>query len=153
IREATRLAFNDTGRVAGEQAAAHQSPGTAQALGVLPSLAVPGTFGGQTFAVQALAVTGHISLDGAGRSEDDYYSFTGLAGQLFNFEVISNTLDRVANPIDSVLRIFDGSGRLLASNDDEFESQDARLVDFVLPADGTYFVEVDTFTPDGTQAH
>src|SRR5262249_38836993 len=68
-----------------------------------------------------------------------------------NFQVMSNALTRTGNPIDSVLRIFNDAGQLLATNDDDFESRDSSIVDFVLPADATgrYFVEVDTFTPDG----
>ena len=41
-------------------------------------------------------------------------------------------------------------GTLLASNDDNFESRDSLIRDFILPSSGTYTIEVDTFTPDGT---
>ena len=58
-------------------------------------------------------------------------------------------LTRTVNPIDSVLRLFDANGTLLATNDDDFETRDSSLVDVSLPADGTYYVEVDTYTPDG----
>src|SRR5262249_7681290 len=133
----------------------HRSLATAQALGALPGLAVPNTllFGqnaGQSFAVTALDVVGSIGIDpGTGKSEDDYYSFVGKAGDLMNIEVLSSSLNRTVNPMDSGVRLFASSGKLLAVNDDEFETHDSTLIDATLPADGVYYVEVDTFTPDG----
>src|SRR5262249_47327999 len=50
---------------------------------------------------------------------------------------------------DTVLKIYDSAGNLIAFNDDEFESQDSMITDFTLPADGLYYVVVDSFTPDG----
>ena len=52
-------------------------------------------------------------------------------------EAKSAALTRVTHPIDTVLYLYDSSGKLLASNDDEFESTDSSIVDYVLPADGT----------------
>jgi Ca2+-binding RTX toxin-like protein len=154
-REAVKLAFNDTGTAVAEQAGMHQSPQTAQALTLAP-LAVPNTLQpgsqdyGKTFVVNASDVVGSIGIDPTtGNSADDYYQFTGKQGQLFNFEVMSNSLTRITNPIDSVLRLYDANGKLLAVNDDEFEIQDSILLDVTLPTDGTYYLEVDTFTPDG----
>src|SRR5262249_13576956 len=112
---------------------------------------------GAPFRVAALAVTGAIEPDPGNidsgtnrpRSENDFYSLTARQGDLFNFQVFSGSLTRTVNPIDSVLRLFIASGTLLATNDDDFESRDSSLVDWVAPADGLYYVEVDTFTPDG----
>src|SRR5262249_52174378 len=152
-REAVKLAFADTGTAVPEQAAPHDSLLTAQPLGDLAGLAVPNTLApgfvnsGKVFVVSALDVIGSVDQVN-GRSEDDYYSFTGRQGDLFNFQVLSNSLTRVANAIDSVLRVYDAAGNLLATDDDEFETRDSTVVDFRLPADGTYYVEVDTFTPD-----
>src|SRR5207237_10307843 len=42
-REAVKLAFDDTGTSVLEQTGPHQSPASAQALGVLPHLATPNT--------------------------------------------------------------------------------------------------------------
>jgi Concanavalin A-like lectin/glucanases superfamily/PKD domain/Matrixin len=87
------------------------------------------------------------------RSASDYYSFTGQAGDLINIQVMSQSLARIQHPIDSVLRVWDSAHNLVAYytpgvavNDDEFESADSSIVDLRLPASGTYFVEVDTFT-------
>jgi hypothetical protein len=154
-REAIKLAFDDTGVKYLEQLTPHQSFATAQGLGSLPSLVVPnkllsGVNFGQTFNVKALDLLGHIGIDpGTGKSEDDYYSFFGHQGDLMNFEVMSNVLSRIKHPIDSVLKVYDSAGNLLAMNDDEFESQDSTIIDFTLPADGLYYAVVDTYTSDG----
>jgi Ca2+-binding RTX toxin-like protein len=156
-REAMKLAFADTGTTIPEQAAAHGTQATAEPLGELVGLTVPNTvvtgqYAGQTLTVRAEAVTGTIQLDPVtGRSESDWYSFGGRGGQIFNAEVMSNVLTRTQNPIDSIVRLYDAAGHLLLWNDDEFESRDSALLDYALPADGIYFVEVDTFTPDGIQ--
>src|SRR5205807_1331295 len=62
---------------------------------------------------------------------------------------MSNSLTRIANPIDSILRVFDAAGNLLATNDDEFEARDSDILDLKFTVGGTYYVEVDTYTPDG----
>ena len=154
-REAIRLAFDDSGMTVPEQSAPHQSFAGAEALGLLPGLAVPNTLlpgslnYGATFAVTALDVVGHISIDpNTQRSEDDFYSFLGHKDQLMEFEVDSSVLSRIAHPIDSMLEIYDASGNLIAFNDDEFESRDSRIFDLKLPADGIYYAVVDTYTPD-----
>jgi hypothetical protein len=106
---------------------------------------------GQQFNVRAIDVVGALVPDpnNGGRSTDDYYSFAGKSGQDMTFQVMSAALTRVTHPIDSVLYLYDYSGHLLATNDDDFESTDSSIVDFVLPTDGTYYVRVDSFNPDG----
>ncbi len=109
------------------------------------------------YAVSAIAVNGTIELDpssvqvapatGQPTSSTetnyvDYYTFTGKAGDLMNFQVLSNTLSRTVNAIDPVVSLYDPTGKLIASNDDDFESLDPSLVDQVLPMDGKYTVEV-----------
>src|SRR5262249_23321727 len=152
--EAIKLAFDETGQVVLEQATAagtHESFATAEPLGVLPKLHVPNTlqpgdhYYGQSFDVSALAVTGDIRLPGA-RRENHVYSFQGHAGDLMNFEIYSGRLEPLrGNPIDSVLRLFDANGNQITFNDDGLESTDSQLLDVVLPADGVYYVMVDTF--------
>ncbi len=154
-REAIRLAFAATGIVVREQSTdldSHQSFATAEALGVLPGLYVPNTLApgslhyGQSFDVSAIDVVGEIRR-GDGPSENDMYSFVGKAGDLMNMEVISRSLEPSrGNPIDSVLRLYDAGGHLLTWNDDEFETTDSTIVDYHLPADGVYYVEVDTYS-------
>ncbi len=167
-REAIKLALNETILATSptlEASAPHQSIGTAQPL-VLQNLLVPNTLEsglhyGLDFAVAAAMLTGEIHLAGA-ISEDDYYSFTGKAGELFNIEVISNALTRISDPngdgdrsdsnaIDSIVRVYNSGGTLVAyytsvaENDDELESQDSILIDLILPSDGTFYIQVDTF--------
>src|SRR5262249_2602480 len=147
------------GVVVNERAAPHGTFATAQPLGLLPALSVPNTLRpgdlhyGQPLTVGALDVVGNIALDPAtGRREEDVYSFTGRGGDLYDLDVYSSTLPRVANPIDPVLRLYDASGRLLATSDDDFESHDSSLLDVPLPADGTYYVVVDSYNPPGGPA-
>jgi hypothetical protein len=66
-----------------------------------------------------------------------------------NFQVMSKVLARYAHQFDTVLKIYDSAGNLIAFNDDEFESQDSIITDLKLPADGLYYAVVDSFTPDG----
>ena len=95
-------------------------------------------------------MVGSIGLNGS-TSEDDYYSFTGRAGDVMNIQVMSNSLTRISNKIDSILRVYDANGNVVAYfnstglNDDENEGRDSVLVDLVLPSDGTFFIQVDTF--------
>src|SRR4029077_18292738 len=97
----------------------HRDFASAQDLGVLPSMVVPNTMPSaafnfnKTFQVGAADVVGRIdpdltNIDPAttrARSENDYYKFTAKAGEVYTMEVMSNSLSRVANPIDSVLRL------------------------------------------------
>jgi Ca2+-binding RTX toxin-like protein len=153
-REAVKIAFDENGTAVNEQAGAHGSRATAQPLN-LTSLAVPNTVVdgynyGKDFAFAATDVVGSIGLNG-GTSEDDFYSFTGRAGDVMNIQVMSNSITRIANKIDSILRVYDANGNVVAYfnstglNDDENEGRDSVLVDLVLPSDGTFFIQVDTF--------
>jgi hypothetical protein len=158
-REAIKLAFDASGVVVNEQAGPHGTFAAAQALGQLPALSVPNTLRpgdrhyGQTLTVGALDVVGAIAIDPTtGRSESDVYSFAGRAGDLYDLAVLSGTLPRMANPIDSVVRLYDASGKLLATSDDDFESHDSSLLDVRLPADGTYYVVVSSYNPTGGPA-
>lgn len=157
-REAIKLAFAESGTVVNETAGAHQTFQAAQLVPLVP-LAAPNTlsFGldsAKQLYVEAVDVTGNIAIDpGTGESQSDFYSFTGKKGDLMSFEVLSRALTRLgSDTIDAVIRIRDASGNVLAFNggtavnDDQFEPTDSSLFDFRLPADGTYIVEVDTFS-------
>ncbi|HEY2785006.1 MAG TPA: choice-of-anchor Q domain-containing protein [Fimbriiglobus sp.] len=153
-REAMRLAFDQSGVILLAQTAPHDSAASAQDLGVLPGLVVPNTSAagslnaGQSFSVSAVAVVGSIGLDGSGRSRSDWYSFSAHAGDVMSFETISNVLPGNSRPLDTILRVYDAAGNLLASNDDELESRDSLIQDFRVPADGKYSVQVDTYAQD-----
>jgi VCBS repeat-containing protein len=157
-RELIKLAYADAGVAVQEQAPAHATFATAQVLTLSP-LAVPNLLPvgaanyARTFVVNAVGVSGSIGLV-SGQSENDLYAFSGKAGDLVNLEIYSRSLARSADTIDSILRVYDSSGNLVpyystvAFNDDTFESQDAAIVDLLLPGDGIYYVEVDTFALD-----
>jgi Ca2+-binding RTX toxin-like protein len=162
-RDAIKLAFNDTGTAlqgaslplsaAGVHVAnppAGSQPftiGSARTIGALPTLAVPNTlpaaardyadFSATTF--RAVAVNDSVTVGG-----QHFYAFTGQAGQTMTLEVISrnNTLNPLPFPPEMVL--VDSSGNVLAYNAGEFESSDATILDFKLPASGTYYVGVDS---------
>src|SRR5262249_60343387 len=70
---------------------------------------------GTQFQVRALDVIGSINrVGGTGPSENDFYAFTGKAGDVINIQVLSATLrTRFANTIDSVLRVFRADGTLV----------------------------------------
>jgi Ca2+-binding RTX toxin-like protein len=151
------LTFAESGTVVAEAVAPNGTSAAAQPIALAP-LAVPNTLGGglnakKTFAVAALDVVGAIGIDPAtGASESDYYSLTGRRGDLFNIEVLSQTLSRLGdNTIDPIVRVYDAAHGLVAyfdagaANDDAPVTTDAAIVDLTLPADGTYFIEVDTF--------
>ncbi len=72
----------------------------------------------------------------------DFFKFIGDEGRLV-------TLDLVAGGIDSIIGLFDSDGNLLAVDDDGKGVVGGLSIieDFVLPADGLYFVGVSTW-PD-----
>ncbi len=151
-RESLKLTFALYGSSVGEQLAPHGSVATAMPLDLKPIL-VPNTLRvgdanyGATFSVFAVAVSGSIALDGTGKSENDYYVFGGKANDIYTFELSSRTASRFAGrQIDGILKLYNAAGQLVASNDDDFESQDSLIVDFKVPEDGTYYLVVDTFT-------
>lgn len=171
-RESLKLSFAESGNVIAELAPSSKTtvnvlggPVISQAIGNLDGMRIPlitspdginNVFGETNVGVAV--VLGEIEIDSAtNRSESDYYSFAGTAGQVVTVEVLSQSLrHRISNTIDSVLRIYDPSGNPVTAtastgivpvlNDDSFESGDAVLIDVVLPSTGTFTVEVDTFS-------
>jgi Ca2+-binding RTX toxin-like protein len=112
-------------------------------------------------AAAATTVLGFLSASG----QKDLYTFAGRAGDLINLDVFSRGIlaDRYEDTLDTVVRVLkDGSvvaqygGQ--AANDDQFEF-DTSLIDLILPADGTYTIEVSAFgeagafTPDNETGH
>jgi len=167
-REAIKLAlaFSDQAQVrTNEPATSHGTRTAAVQLNLVtldvPNLATGGLSKDKAFRVQAASVVGSIGLSGA-VSESDWYSFAGNAGDIVTVEVMSRALKRYytsnATSIDSVLRLYDSTGQLVrtfgadAVNDDEFESSDSLLMDVTLPANGQYYIEVDTFRRLGGDA-
>jgi Ca2+-binding RTX toxin-like protein len=165
-RDAIKLAFNATGTVLQRTNLPAQSVSVAvtdpsglapagatpftihnvAALGTLPALAVPNTLpaglpdSGKTIAVTAFAVNNTIFAG----NQEDFYSFTGLAGELMNFQVISGNNTQNPAPFAPEVLLVGPSGQVIAYNRHEFESSDSTLLDVSLPQDGTYYVGVDS---------
>ncbi len=169
-REALKLAFSETGVSIMEASPTDKTDSltisgvtySVQPLGDLPGLVVPNTIEnpladnyGVDFGAAAANVIGSIEIDPVTRrSESDLYSFYAAAGDIVTVEALSLTLrTRIDFTIDSLIRVYDSQGSKLdyygsplgAFNDDGFEPTDSILIDVPIPANGTYYVEVDTF--------
>jgi Ca2+-binding RTX toxin-like protein len=148
-RSAVKLAFNEFGSVVDEVSHPHGTPLSAQPL-ALNGLFVPNTLPaglnlGKVFAVEAVAVVSSLSQP----DERDVYEFSGQANDLFNFEIMSRSLARYRTDfVNSRLRVLNEAGEALAffdgvaENDDPFENVDPLLVDFRLPHDGKFYIEL-----------
>jgi hypothetical protein len=64
-----------------------------------------------------------------------FYSFDGLAG-----DVVTIRMDRAGGTLDPLLALTDALAREIISDDDGGDGQNALILDFVLPADGTYTI-------------
>lgn len=95
-----------------------------------------------------VVINGRIDRPG----DRDLFSFTARAGDVVVAEVFARRLN---SPLDSVLRLLDGSGTILAWNDDHMQKQGDlhlgpglmthyadSLLRWELPASATYFLEV-----------
>ncbi len=76
----------------------------------------------------------------------DVFRVEGHAGQRIIAEVYARRLD---SPVDSLLELTDAAGKRLALSDDHEDKADAlkthyadSLIDFTLPADGTYYLRL-----------
>ena len=150
-RSAIKLAFAEDSNTFGEAGGFNDTLATAQSL-IFDQLIVPNTIvAGQNagigdFDVDAVSVVGSLTTN-----DDDFYEFTADAGDLFNFEVMSSALDRLAT-IDTQISILDANGNFVdyfgadAFNDDEIETLDSVIIDLVIPEAGTYFIQVNGFS-------
>ena len=157
-RSAIKLALSEAER-AGTFAATAEAAGVNSTLATaqlveLTRLAVPNTIvegvhAGLELFADAAVVVGELAA-----GDIDLYAFRGGAGDLLNVELMSQALDERYgddNVFDTFLRLRDATGNLVnyyggaAVNDDELESFDSIFVDLVLPGDGVYYLEVDSF--------
>jgi hypothetical protein len=69
-----------------------------------------------------------------------YYRF-----QARQNDVISVSMERLSNNLDSLLIITDANGNELFEDDDGGEGQNSHITDFLIPADGTYFLVATRF--------
>ncbi len=87
----------------------------------------------------------------------DVFQFSGRRGETIVAEVLARRLN---SPLDSLVKITDASGKLLAINDD-FEDPEAganthyadSYIMFKLPEDGTYFVHLGDTTRSGGEKY
>lgn len=148
-RSAIKLAFAENGLTLTESEN-NDTLANAQDL-IFGNLVVPNTIvvgqnaGIGDFDVDAVSVTGDLTA-----GEIDLFEFQAEAGDLFNFEVMSNALGRLAS-FDSQISILDSAGNFVdyfgtdAFNDDEIETLDSVIIDLVIPTDGNYFVQINGF--------
>jgi hypothetical protein len=121
-------------------------------LGELPALSVPnpvttGFDAGKKFDAAAEDVLGEINP-----GVTDSYSFSGLKGDLISIDAMSSALSRyyasAQSPdgkdhyFDPVISLYGPDGKLVQTNDNQFEPTDALLMDVTLPQNGTYYVTV-----------
>jgi len=157
-RAAVKLQFAGDGAVITEAAGPNNTIVTAQPI-TLSSIVVPNTIvtgsnaGLGNFAVDAVVVAGELEAAG----DIDMYEFTASEGDLLNFEVISEAIgDRLGSTADTQISIRNAVGTLIpyfgsaAFNDDEFETLDSILIDLTIPADGTYYFQVNAFSVGDT---
>ncbi len=85
------------------------------------------------------------------RAKDvDVFKFEGKKGQKIYAEVLAS---RHGSPLDAMLTLYDVKGQQLAFNDDfAKEHRDARI-EFVLPADGVYFLVLIDAHDSGSALH
>ena len=88
--------------------------------------------------------------------DQDYYKIQGKAGQAIVAEVRARKLH---SPMDSLLRLMDANGKIIAWNDDQDEKEDGFLTHHAdsylrakLPADGTYFIQISDSQNAGGEA-
>ena len=97
-------------------------------------------------ATAVAVVTGDVRLAGRigdnryGAKDVDFYRVSLRAGQQFVIDIDARSLAG-SSTLDSYVRLFNASGRRLASNDDSGGSLDSYLV-YTAPTAGTYFVGV-----------
>lgn len=143
-RSAIKLTINERGRfVTDEQANSGQA--SLKNLNV-PNPILEGVNADGRIAVRNVVVEGTIEeLD-----EVDTLTFTAKAGEVFNAEMISDVESDFFPEFDGLfggLTLFfqerNGTLTEIASNDDEFESFDAFMLDVVLPRKGTYILQAE----------
>jgi hypothetical protein len=153
-RSLMKLQHAATGIEAVESAASNNTLATAQALEMdfidVLNTRPTGTAAadqGPWLPARTTSVAGSI----ASGDIRDVYQIDAFAGDLLSVEVISQALNaqRVGNAIDALLRVYDDTGTLLnyfgqsAFNQSEIETDDAFILDLLVPQTGSYFIEVD----------
>jgi len=97
--------------------------------------------------VGSVRLSGKIGDGRNGAKDVDMYRVTLLAGQRFVVDIDARSLSG-SSTLDSYLRLFDASGKQLASNDDYSGSFDSYLV-YTARTAGTYYVGVSGYGNSG----
>ena len=111
----------------------------------------PGASVTLTFNVNAVAVEGTLPAYAGypASAPAAFYAFNGTAGQLYSFQVLSNTNLLNPNPIqDPELLVIAPDGQVIGFNVHEFESADSTILDVTLPSNGTYYIGIDNVLND-----
>ena len=143
-RSAIKLAINERGRfVTDDQANSGQA--SLKKLQVVNPI-LEGENADGRIDVRNIVVEGRIDTLG----EIDTLTFPAKAGEVFNAEMISDVesaffpeWDRMLGKLTLFLQERDGTLIEVATNDDEFESFDAFMLDVTLPEDGTYVLQAE----------
>lgn len=142
-RSAIKLAINERGRFVTD-GQANTGQASLKKLQVINPI-LEGDNADGRLDVRNIVIEGRLDL----LDEVDTLTFSGDAGQVFNAEMISDVegaffpdWDRVIGRLQLYLENGDGTRTLVAQNDAEFESFDAFMLDAVLPANGTYTLEM-----------
>jgi len=100
---------------------------------------------------QAQPVQVPQAIDGAisPPQDVDVFKFEGQAGQRIVCEVLAA---RHGSALDSLLTLYNSSGKIVASNDDHGGSTDSRI-EVTLPEAGTYYVSLSDAHDQGGPAH
>ena len=99
-------------------------------------------------APQALSPPVTVSGNVASKDDEDVFSFTATEGQRL---LLSVTASRMGSPLDSYLRLFDPAGEQVADND--IANALDSLIDYTVPADGTYTLSIRDRRYQGSPRH
>ena len=150
-REAIVLAYGEDGTPMYEpNNLNHESFGNATPVPlqplVVPDTILEGTDADQVFNVTAADVVAFLGVDAQQQTFTDYYSFTGQINTLLNIQVKTAVLNSPLGAFASTLTLYyeesPGNFVQVASNDSSYQTYDSWILDFTLPATGTYFVGV-----------
>ena len=95
-------------------------------------------------------LVGEIGDGGADDLDVDFYAFLVTAGQTVEFDVDA---EETGSWLDSMLRLFDGSGTELASNDDAYDPDTGQYtydsyISYTFATAGTYTIAVSGYSND-----
>jgi secreted trypsin-like serine protease len=112
-------------------------------LNVHAFIAPPDDHGHSPDTATPITLPANVPGDLAELGDVDWFAFEAYQGTTYQLDVVLTSL------VDSVLRLFDGEGNKLASNDD-FQDELASRITWSAPQDGVYYVEVSSYGQQGT---